>query len=134
MFIYFVMFDFSMAEVSLTLVAALLLIGPEELPAVIRSFRKVAAKSKQVLGEFTSSIMEIEEVSNLKNDVAKLNDDIKKIVDLDGNLQETYDMTDIMPEIEKAKQQMAGEKPKIEEKYTQENLENESQLDTAIKP
>ncbi len=47
--------------------------------------------------------MEIEEIGGLKDEVNKLNQDIKKIVDLDGNLQDTYDISDIMPEIEEAK-------------------------------
>lgn len=105
------MFDLSLAETSLTLVVALFLIGPEELPGVIRAVRKVTNKSKAMVKEFTDSIMEIEEVGNLKNEVEKLNSDIKRIVDLEGNLQDTYDISDIMPEIEKAKKDrvMEGE-------------------------
>ena len=97
------MFDFSMAETSLTLLVALLLIGPEELPGLVRGARNFSRKSKQTFKQFTDSIMEMEDVGSLKNEVSKLNDDIKRIVDLDGNLQETYDISDIMPEIERAK-------------------------------
>src|SRR6266568_1890453 len=98
------MFDFSLAETSLTLVVALLLIGPEELPGLIRGARNLKRKSQQMFKEFTNSIMELEEIGGLKDEVKKLNDDIKKIVDLDGNLQETYDISDIMPELEKHKE------------------------------
>jgi sec-independent protein translocase protein TatB len=112
------MFDFSMAETSLTLVVALLLIGPKELPGVLRAMRNLSRKSQQVFKQFTDTIMEIEEVGGLKSEVSKLNDDIKRIVDLDGNLQETYDISDIMPEIEKAKNrnstQIATEETKTE--------------------
>ncbi len=97
------MFDLSLAETSLTLVVALLLIGPEELPGVIRGMRNFSRKSQQVFKQFTNTIMEIEEVGGLKNEVRKLNEDIKKIIDLDGILQETYDISDIMPEIEKTR-------------------------------
>ena len=91
-----IMFDFSLAETSLTLIVALLLIGPEELPGVIRGMRNLSRKSKQVFKQFNDAILEIEEVGGLKKEVSKLNDDIKKIVDLDGNLQETYDISDMM--------------------------------------
>lgn len=97
------MFDLSLAETSVILVAALLLIGPEELPAVIKGVRKFTQKSKDMLKEFSNSVMELEDVGGLKKEVEKLNSDIKKIVDMEGNLQETYDISDIMPEIEKAR-------------------------------
>ena len=93
-----------MAETSLTLVVALLLIGPEELPGVIRGIRNISRKSQQTFKQFTNSIMEIEEVGGLKDEVSKLNADIRKIIDLDGNLRETYDISDIMPEIVRNKQ------------------------------
>ena len=67
--------------------------------------RNISRKSRSIVKEFTDSIMEMDEVGNINDEVTKLNNDIKKIVDLDGNLQETYDMSDIMPEIEKAKEQ-----------------------------
>ena len=97
------MFDFSLSEMSLVMVVALVLIGPEELPGLIRTMRNISRKSKSMFKEFTNSIMEMDEVTSLKDEVKRLNDDIKHIVDLDGNLQETYDISDIMPEIEKAK-------------------------------
>lgn len=97
------MFDFSLSELSLVMVVALILIGPEELPNIIRAVRNASRKSRSIFKEFTNSIMEIEEIGGLKDEVKKLNEDIKRIVDLDGNLQETYDISDIMPEIEKAK-------------------------------
>lgn len=107
------MLDFSMAETTLTAVVALLLIGPKELPGVLRAMRNLSRKSKQVFKQFSDTLLEIEEIGGLKNEVNKLNDDIKKIVDLNGNLQETYDISDIMPEIEKAK--LKNEPPKEEE-------------------
>ncbi len=102
------MFDLSLAETSLTLLVALLLIGPEELPSVIRTFRNLSRKARTYYKEFSSKFLEIEELDELKQEANKLNADIRKIVDLDGNLQETYDVSDIMPEIEKAKKEREG--------------------------
>lgn len=104
------MFDFSVAETSLTMLVALLLIGPKELPGVLRAMRNLKRKSQQVFKQFSDAVMEIEEIGGLKGEVDKLNADIKKIVDLDGNLQETYDISDIMPEIEKAKEKNSVQK------------------------
>lgn len=98
------MFEFSFSELSLVLVVALILIGPEELPGLIRTARNASRKSRQMFKEFTNSIMEMEEIGSLHNEVQKLNNDIKRIVDLDGNLQETYDISDIMTEIDKTKE------------------------------
>lgn len=103
------MFDFSMAETSLTLVIALLLIGPEELPGAIRAMRNVSRKSKQMFKEMSDKVMEIEGADGLASEVRKLNNDIKQIADSKGNLYDSYDMSDIMPEIEKAKKNKTPE-------------------------
>ena len=97
------MFDLSLAETSLTMLVALLVIGPKELPGLIRGARNLSRKSKQTIKQFTDSIMEMDEEGNLQDEVNKLNSDIKKIVDLEGNLQENYDISDIMVEIKKPK-------------------------------
>ena len=83
------MFDFSWAEIIVVALVGLLLIGPDELPSVIRSCKNVIKKVKEIGSDFTSSILE--------------SDEIRTIIDLEGNEQETYDMSDIMGEIEKAK-------------------------------
>jgi sec-independent protein translocase protein TatB len=92
------MFEFSFAEMSLIMLVALLLIGPEELPGIIRNIRNFKKKSQRMLKEVTNSLLDVEDADSLKNEFNKLNDDIKKIVDLEGNLQETYDISDIIPE------------------------------------
>ncbi len=97
------MFDFSIAETSLTLIVALLLIGPEELPGIVRGMRNISRKSKQVLKEINDKIMSMEGAEGLAQEVKKLNEDIKFIADNNGNLHEAYEIDDIMPEIEKAR-------------------------------
>jgi|GEM_PF-1566397 len=109
------MFDFSISEFSLVTLAALILIGPEELPGIIGTIRNISRKSRSLLKEFTDSIMEMEDVNGIKDEVRKLNDDIKKITGEDGKLYESYDIADIMPEIEKAKIESLQHKPEIGE-------------------
>ena len=99
------MFEFSLTELSLIMVVALVLIGPEELPGVVRGFVNLSRKLRSTVKEFTNSIIEMDEIDSLKKEVKKLNDDIKTIVDMEGNLQETYDISDIMPELNKAKEE-----------------------------
>lgn len=120
------MFDFSLAETSLTMLVALLLIGPEELPGVIRSFRNISRKSKQIYKEFTDKILEIEGTNDLVNEVKKINEDIKKIADADGNLHDAYDISDIMPEIEKAKTERNKKTGNVPIPDNKKNREEES--------
>ena len=52
--------------------------------------------------EFTSTITDMDGVEELKNEAKKVNEDLKKIIDLDGNLQDTYDISDIIPKVKEA--------------------------------
>lgn len=97
------MFDLSWAEMAVIVVVGLLVLGPDELPGVVRACRKVVLKVRQMGKQVTSVLDEIESVSDLKKEVQKVNDDIQKIVDLDGNMQEIHDISEVMPEIEAAK-------------------------------
>lgn len=90
------MFEFSWPEMLVVAVVALLVVGPEELPSVIRNCKKIITKIKSVAKEFTDSITEIDEIKDIKSEAKKLNDDLKIIIDLEGNKQQTYDISDIM--------------------------------------
>jgi len=107
------MFDFSISEFSLVTVAALILIGPEELPGIIRTIRNFSRKSRSLLKEFTDSIMEMEDANGIRDEFRKLNEDIKKITGEDGRMYDSYDISDIIPEIEKAKVQTVQNQPGI---------------------
>lgn len=84
-------------------IVGLLVIGPEELPGVIRNCKKIIKKIKSTTKEFTSAITDIDEIDDLKNEANKLNEDMKTIIDLDGNEQPTYDISDMLVEKEKKK-------------------------------
>lgn len=79
----------------------LVVLGPEELPVVIRNCKKIINQVKEIGKEFTDSISQIDEVTDLKAEAKKLNDDLRTIIDLEGNPQQTYDISDIMPQIKK---------------------------------
>ena len=93
------MFDLSFSEMTLVAVVGLLVIGPKDLPKVITTIKKSLAKLKKLASDFTSSITDIDEISDLKNEAKKLNNEIRTIIDLDGNEQPTYDLSDVMPNI-----------------------------------
>jgi sec-independent protein translocase protein TatB len=95
------MFDFSFSELMVVGAVGLVVLGPEELPAVIRSCKKIINQIKEMGKEFSDSISEIDEVHDLKAEAKKLNDDLRTIIDLEGKPQQTYDISDIMPDIEK---------------------------------
>jgi Tat protein translocase TatB subunit len=99
------MFGLSWSELVVVAVVGILLIDPKDLPGIIRKFKEIVAQIKQIGHELTSSIKEIDEIKDLKAEVKKLNEDIKTIIDLEGNVQRTYDISDVMPEIEKAKKE-----------------------------
>ncbi|MCE3232677.1 MAG: hypothetical protein K0R98_934 [Rickettsiaceae bacterium] len=110
------MFDFSFAELVVVGAVGLLVLGPEELPVVIRNCKKIINQITQVGKEFSNSILEIDEVKDLKNEAKKLNEDIKTIVDLDGQVQRTYDISDIMPELEQHKESKKSKEDNSPEK------------------
>ena len=93
------MFDFSFSELIIVGVVGLLVIGPDELPSIIKNVRKIIAKVKLLSREFTSAITEGEEFGDLKKEADKINQDLKTIIDLEGNEQPTYDISDVMPEV-----------------------------------
>lgn len=97
------MFDFSWAEMIVVLVVGLLLIGPEELPSVIKNVKEVFHKLKNMGSEFTASMLESAEIDDIKKEADKINKDIHTIIDLDGNEQIAYDVDEAMRDIKKTK-------------------------------
>lgn len=92
------MFDLSWSEMFIVAIVGLLVIGPEELPSVVRNCKKVISKIKSTAKEFTSAITDIDEIDDIKKEAQKLNDDMKTIIDLEGKEQPTYDISDLIDE------------------------------------
>jgi sec-independent protein translocase protein TatB len=105
------MFDLSFSELLLVAAVGLLVIGPKDLPKVILTVKKSIAKIKNIARDFTSSLTDIDEISDLKEEVRKINNEMRTIIDLNGNEQETYDLSDVMPQINdnKAKKDESSE-------------------------
>lgn len=107
------MFDLSFSEILVVAVVGLLVVGPDELPALIKKGRSFINQVKEMGNDFTKTIMGDEDVVDLKKEVEKLNNDMKVIIDLEGKPQPTYDISDIMQEMKKA-----PSAPKNEDKTT----------------
>lgn len=100
------MFGLSWAETFVILVVALLVIKPHDIPGIVRGVRGFFQKCKQLQQEVSSSLTDVfdqEEINDLKKEAQSINKDINYIVDMDGNLQETYDVKSLLEEKEKTK-------------------------------
>jgi sec-independent protein translocase protein TatB len=99
------MFDLSFAELAVIGVVAFVVVGPEELPTVLRSVRKGITYVKGLAGELTAAIDDAVKESDidLKSEAKRINDEVRHIVDMDGKLQRTYDIEDFLMEDEKRK-------------------------------
>ena len=95
------MFDLSWAEISIVALVGLLVLGPKEFAAIVRNCRKIIGKIKNIGQEFTDAITDMDEVKDLKKEAGKVNEDINMIVDLEGKLQKTYDISDFIRDEEK---------------------------------
>lgn len=89
------MFDLSFAELFFVIVIALLVIGPEDLPKVVRGIRSLVRKMKSLSHELLAAFDQVDEIKTLKEESEKINQEIRHIVDLDGNIQEAYDVDEL---------------------------------------
>lgn len=95
------MFGLSWAETFVILVVALLVIKPQDIPGIVKGIRGFFQKCKQLRQEISSSVsgaFDQEEFSDLKKEAQAINKDINYLVDMDGNLQETYDVKKLLDE------------------------------------
>jgi sec-independent protein translocase protein TatB len=120
------MFGFSLAELILVLLVALIFIKPQDLPEIAHFFGKVFYRSKRLFNEIKESLKEMEKelgIEDLKHEVnrgiseekAKLKDEMTVIVDIYGNEH-------LVPNIEKFKPDLSKEE--IEQEIKNLNEEN----------
>lgn len=77
------MFDFSFAELGVVGLIALLVLGPKDMLVLLRAMRDFFSSLKKHYLSYSDYINEA------LDDI----DDKNKILDLDGNLQKTYDVS-----------------------------------------
>src|ERR1700674_5613600 len=89
------MFDFSWAELMVIGAVALIVIGPKELPAVLRAIGQWTTKLRRMASEFQGQFQEAmreAEMADLKKEVDNLNDAAK---DVTSGLTSQFDPLDI---------------------------------------
>lgn len=92
------MFDVSISEILLIGVVSCSILGVKDTVKVIKKIKSVAFEVKFLIEEYLNSIdKEVKKESDQNEELVNM------IVDLNGDLQESYDISKIIPEIRKDK-------------------------------
>lgn len=92
------MFGFSLGEFIIVSAIALLLFTPHELVGIVKSLKRFFAQIEEYYKAY------LEYFNRTFNDLSSEEDEIvNHILDLEGNLQKTYDLSKIMPHIDHKK-------------------------------
>ena len=84
------MFSFGWSEIALTAIIVIIVVGPKEIPNLLRQLGSFSRSIKKITREFKSSLNEITNDSELKkvkdslNDINSLKDEINPINDIKG--------------------------------------------------
>ena len=94
------MFDFGWQEFMMIAFVLVLVVGPKDLPKVLRGFTKVTGQARQMAREFTRSLEDVAADSDMK-DVKTIVSDMKsgKFDDVAGVMEDT-----VKPEVKSAGQ------------------------------
>ena len=82
------MFDFDATKLMIVGVLALIVLGPKELPRVMRQLGQMIGKMRRMAGEFQGQFMDAmreAELEDLRKEVNKLNEQARSAVSLDAN-------------------------------------------------
>ena len=95
------MFDFGWQEFMMIAFVLVLVVGPKDLPKVLRGFTKVTGQARQMAREFTRSLEDVTADSDMK-DVKTMVSDLKS-----GNLDNVARVVDdaVKPELASASQE-----------------------------
>ena len=99
------MFDFSFGELALIVLVALLVVGPKDLPVVIRTIGRWAGQFKSIADEFKEgfkSVMDESSIKEISEDVHMAHEEVQYIRDERGNMQRVYDISDFLDERERS--------------------------------
>ena len=94
------MFDIGWTEIIVVGVVSSLVLDWRDIPKIIKGFRSVFSYFNTIISEIKDIFLNIEKEAST-------------IIDLDGNEQETYDLSDIMPDIKAAYSKKEAKHDKI---------------------
>jgi len=93
------MFDFDAGKFIIIGVVALIVIGPKELPRVMRQLGQAAAKMRRMTAEFRGQFMDAmreADIDDIKADVAKLAESVKTDAGIDPLAQIKAELTQVL--------------------------------------
>ena len=96
------MFDIGWTEITVILVIAIIVIGPKDLPKVLRAVGQWVAKAKAMTRDFRGHVdemireTEIDEVKKQIDSIDKFdaNSALENTIDADGDIREAFDFDD----------------------------------------
>lgn len=97
------MFDIGWSEMLVIAVVAIIVIGPKELPGLLRTLGRFMRKAQNMASEFRSHVDDMVRESDLHEMKAQverlqhvnLEAEVKKTVDPAGDLEKAFDMSDV---------------------------------------
>lgn len=107
------MFDFSLAELLVVMLVALVVIGPEEMPTVARGILKAIRSVRHFYASIRQQMLEIvddESIRTIKNEVHQIQGGKRFILDDEGNYREVFDVAELTKLRDEA--HTSSEKPK----------------------
>jgi sec-independent protein translocase protein TatB len=117
------MFDIGWQELFIVAVLTLIVVGPKDLPRVLRMVMGLIRKGRAMAGEFQSGIDDMvreADLDDLKKNLEKAGDfdidkEIKDQLDPDGDVSSGIDMTEVQADLERsARNEPLAETPKAE--------------------
>ena len=126
------MFGFSLAELLVVFLVALLFIKPDDLPEIARFAGKMVFKGKKALNDLKKYFKDVEQdlgIDELKNEInrgiaeesAKLKElEATIIVDMDGNEHKVYDVQELREDL--SKEEISQEISKLNEENTSKKI------------
>lgn len=133
------MLGFSLTELLLTFIVALIFIRPQDLPEVAHFFGKVFYRGKRLFRDLKKSLKEMEKefgVGDLRQEMqrgiaeekAKLEEDVTVIVDIYGNEHQVSNVQEIRPDM--TSDEMREEIKKLNEENSKSlQIKNQSNRD-----
>jgi sec-independent protein translocase protein TatB len=108
------MLDFSLGELALIVLVALLIVGPKDLPKVMHAVGRWFGQFKSMADEFRAgfkSAMREGQFEDVHKDLTAIHNEIEYIRDQDGNLQRVYDISDFIEERDRDKMKVTEAGP-----------------------
>lgn len=110
------MFGLSFAETAIILLVAIVAIGPKELPTVIRAIARTLGQVREIGREFRKNFDDLADEAEIKQMRDDLMTPMPTIIDLEGNEQPTYDISDDLENDSKKRPKPESATPKVEAK------------------